>query len=263
MLLLLSLLCSVANASHHVFLIDTALTAPSEEHVKGYLMALEQAFDKYLLSQDKITVYTFQNKVVRQHIFHESVSKRDHILHVLKHDIKDSFKVGCADWTNVLSTVYLKHMNAQNIYLITDENPCSTTDPTVYARKLQLEGINTVAIGVGPNFRKSRKWLNAITSKDHEPVYLESLSFLQRKRYINKNKNKNNHGKRHPTSSDPAAPLTGGEIAAIVIVSVILFILLVASLIYACRYNNEERRMNMNTRNTNARIKSNRRIIRK
>lgn len=242
-IILVLLIITNAHAAHNVVLIDTATTSNSAEQIKAYIMALEQAFDKYLLQQDTLTVYTFTDKEVTQHFFHESVSRRDYILHRLKNEFKDSFAVGCADWTKVLSTLYHKHVNAQNVYLITDENPCSKKDPSYYARKLQLEGINTVAIGIGPNFRKSKKWLNSITSKTHEPVYLEDISFLQRKRYIESDKLK-----RHPTSSDPAQPLTGGEIAAVVIVSVVLFVLLVASLVYACRYNNEERRVKIKRR---------------
>lgn len=220
---------------HITLLIDTAI--PNFEVEPGFKEALLQGFDKYLLNQDTLSVITFDNKQARFILKRVPVSKRDHILHVLQHELK--FSIGCADWANALKLLFNEHLNSQHAYLITDENPCGIEDPVLYARQLAGEGTTVTGIGIGHEFIRSTRWLDAITTNNGKGVFVKDISFLQRKRYQQQQQQDPiKRYKRHPTASDPAAPLTGGEIAALVIVSVVILILLILSLIYACRYNN-------------------------
>jgi len=211
---------------HKTILLDTSVPNLDESLIGNIKKALKVAFDRYLLDQDQITVIGFSDKEHSTIILDKvKCSQRDRIFSAID---QLKFIVGCADWSAGLS---LLNPTLQEVYFITDENPCGTTNPTHIIRTLQAEGVDITAIGIGP--KVDRKWLQTLSNRVH---MIPSYNYLLHKKITSAKQRKDNK-KRHPSVSDPAPPLTGGEITAVVLISVLILSLIIVSLVYACREN--------------------------
>jgi len=215
MIILLIIFIGCIHATD-VILIDTAIPEHGmEQSIKN---ALKHAFDRYMNDQDKISAIVFDGKKAKYLFQNVRCIERDRIFLAID---SIQFTVGCADWALGLDMVDL---SANNVYLITDENPCGK-DPTERATLLKKHGMHIHTIGIGPKI--DPKWLK-IVGNSH---YISS-------RYTFKNNAKRNIVSKHDL---PTESLTGGEIAAVVIISILLVALIVFSCWYACRMKPEQK----------------------
>ena len=193
-----------------VIVLDTAIPEHGmEQSIKN---ALKHAFDRYMNDQTLLSVIIFDGKSAKYLFKNVRCVERDRIFLAID---SIQFTVGCADWTLGLDMV---DMSANNVYLITDENPCGK-DPSERASILKKQGIHVHTIGIGP--KVDAKWLKSIG----DTHYISS-------KYTFKSQGRKRIVSKHDV---PSESLTGGEIAAVVIISVLLVLLIVFSCWYACR----------------------------
>ena len=212
-LLLLLFLGSVVSLD--VIVVDTAIAEHGmESSIKN---ALKHAFDRYMIDQNTISVIVFDGTSAHYLFKNVRCVERDRIFQAIDSIV---FTVGCADWTIGLDLV---DMAASNVYLITDENPCGK-DPSGRAAILKKHGIHIHTIGIGP--KVDAKWLETVGNTQ----YISSKYTFSRKR--------NREPRHNPV---PETSLTGGEIAVVVIVCVLLVALIVFSCWYACRVKPEQK----------------------
>lgn len=209
-LLVLSVV-SIGHSKHVVVVLDTAITETQAPRVEEMKLALEQAYKKYMLPQDTHTLITFGEHDA------ETVFEREQNPAKIGEYIRHlKFATGCADWSRGLQRVN-EGLEANSVYLIVDENPCGK-NPSGQLYRLASAQIPLRIIGIGT--KVSPKWAPEMTS-------VHSYRYLLRG---------HPQHKRDIVVREAVEALSGGEIAAVVIVSILLGLLLLISCGYALRH---------------------------
>jgi len=202
----------IVSAKQNVVVFDVAVAEHDVNREMNIKKALKHAFDKYTIDQDTMSAIVFDGKTAHYLFKNVKCVERDRIFLAI-----DSirFTVGCADWTLGLNIV---DISADNVYLITDENPCGK-DPSERALLLKKHGAHIHAIGIGPKI--DDKWTKRVGTTH----YTSS-------KYTFPNRQFRRISAKHVIETEP---LSAGEIVAVVVISVLFFVLIIFSCWYSCR----------------------------